>query len=283
MKPEVSLASARTPSVVASCPICGHPNGMADLDCSSFESALETAAAVLGVAPGPLLERPCAFEYGVLPESEWRRYPYEDLLAQHVAGVDHYALRAPERITWFHATRVSPSVDYAEGLLPLLSVHEGIKTNLDRLRAALLPRAERQNVRSSWRSRGGRGYQEKLSSPFEKGPHAFLVRAVIFQPRALMNHDYLAISEIVEDICQGYGDEDGQAVYEYFLKSNTNRRHGDDGDEADLAAPRRPGPEGTGAPREGGDAPDREPSQRFLDRASASPGVFTEPEGTITT
>jgi hypothetical protein len=195
---------------------------MADLDCSSFESALETSAAVLGVSPGPLLDRLRAFESRALPESEWRQHAPEDLLARHMAGADCYALPAPERITWFHATRVLPSVTFADGLLPLPSVHKGIKTYLDRLRRELPPRSERQNSYPAWGGRG-RSSNEKINSPFEKGPHAFLVRDAIFRPHEFMSRDYLAGPEIVEDLCLGYGEEDAPAMYAQYQKATEPR------------------------------------------------------------
>lgn len=169
---------------------------MADLDCSSFESALESTAAVLGVLPGLLLDQLRDFDVSALPESERRQHAYAHLLVRHVTGVDRLALPTPERITWFHATRVPPHIDFAEGLLPLRSVHEPIKTYLAQLDKELPSKAERKSRHSP-----GLGAGLKLHSGMGEGPFAFLVREAILRCHELGNGDYLGCPEIVDDLC----------------------------------------------------------------------------------
>ncbi len=108
--------------------------------------------------------------------------------------------RLPDEICWFHGTRVPEGTTFSEGLLPLGAW-------LPRLRASVIATlddaAAIREVSLAFDREGGFGMQFriKLKQPIHWGPYAILVREVADNPRAVSQHDYLSMPEIIEDLC----------------------------------------------------------------------------------
>ena len=60
-------------------------------------------------------------------------------------------------------------------------------------------------------------YQLKTPDPFHWGPFAMLVRDVAFNAKAIGNHDYLWLPEIIEDIFNGYYGKYGVFIHVFSL------------------------------------------------------------------
>jgi hypothetical protein len=108
--------------------------------------------------------------------------------------------------------RSSASSDFSEGILPLHLALDKIwtamtaivnpikKANLDKLRAFGVPNDL---------------YILKTANPTcFAGPNSMLVKESAFHSEAMANHDYLAMPEIVEDICNGYKKQFGESIHE---------------------------------------------------------------------
>jgi len=108
-------------------------------------------------------------------------------------------------------TRAPIGTDFAEGILPLgssleivwktitgIPKHENIRRNLERLRRDGVPDHQ---------------YNLKVGAQLHSGPYGMLVREAAFHPKSMGNHDYLALPEIVEDICNGYHAKFGVRIH----------------------------------------------------------------------
>ena len=78
---------------------------MVALDCSSYESALGTSAAILSMQPSQL-QRAIRDYYQSLSESERGQLCLDSLL-EHRFGISRDELPAPPLTDWFHATRAA--------------------------------------------------------------------------------------------------------------------------------------------------------------------------------
>jgi hypothetical protein len=126
--------------------------------------------------------------------------PQQNLLESFEGRFGRWA--APwESTCWFHLTRVIASVDFGKGILPLHLALDGIWETLKSIAADSRTRLNLENLRKNGVPNDL--YILKTNSRIHSGPFAMLVRESAFCSRPMGNHDYLASSEIVEDICNG--------------------------------------------------------------------------------
>jgi hypothetical protein len=88
---------------------------------------------------------------------------------------------------------------------------------LRELAAGWLPESEVRQLTSAAIASSAFHYPNKVSDPIHYGPHAVLVREVLFRSRQIGNHDYLRSPEIVDDICAGLGPPHGPQLYAAFV------------------------------------------------------------------
>ncbi len=168
---------------------------MASLDCHNVDSTLTSLGTLLSVEPGQLSAALMSFPLSQFEMSpEFARYPPQEVLWNQIIGPGTVP-PIPDVTYWFHATRVPPGTDFAEGIQPLGERLPAIKAFLEALASQL---SATPSEPSTWTHRGGFHYSLKAPNPLHWGPFAFLVRDAIVQ-RASITHDYLATPEIVED------------------------------------------------------------------------------------
>jgi len=187
------------------------------LDCESFESAVESSAAILGLGAGDLVARLRAFECEQIPPAEGQVHPYENLLPEYAIGIAHHDLPTPLTVHWFHASRVRRGTTFDEGILPVSAILDRIWTFLGDLAREWSTQEEWNRFRREMRGQGAEQYRMKVGCGHDEGPFAFLVREIIFCWQEMGNHDYLSIPEIVEDICLSYETRLGHALRERFV------------------------------------------------------------------
>jgi hypothetical protein len=175
---------------------------MVALDCESFESALHSSAAILGISPSQLLAALREY-YTSLSEAERNNGLCIDSLVDHCFGVCAHDLPAPPLTNWFHATRVAPGTAFGEGILPLSAMLDPIWTFLGQLAGDWSTKEEWLTFRNNMKGRGAYQYHKRLTRS-DEGPYAFLVRPTIFVLDQLGHWDYLGIPEIVDDICESH-------------------------------------------------------------------------------
>lgn len=131
----------------------------------------------------------------------WRSLPEYDLFLYERACEVLGNPRLPTELCWFHCTRVPAGTTFDAGILPLGQVLPLLKnTLLDSLEDSA---AKREIDQAFSREEGlGFHFSNKLRNPLHWGPYAILVREVASCANALGQHDYLAMPEIIEDLCE---------------------------------------------------------------------------------
>lgn len=170
------------------------------LDCESHTTALQSLATLFSCEAAELahfLSQAGLEERYVAGYSE--TLSFEDFMLRQVSE-RFGAPCTPERVHWFHCTRVPPGTHFAEGIRPLGAMLPQLEAVLASLVA---DPGHRSLVRQVFSSRGGHAFQFRLktSDSLHWGPYAILVRDVAFHTRMLGQHDYLGMPEIVEDLC----------------------------------------------------------------------------------
>jgi hypothetical protein len=121
-----------------------------------------------------------------------------------------------ESIFWFHLTRTLEDNDFSDGILPLSEA-------LDLVWETLFSIFEGSKVCQNLKDMRGNGvddcqYNLKSDDSVHSGPYGILVREIACKASELAQHDYLALPEIIEDICAGYQREYGEAIYDEISK-----------------------------------------------------------------
>lgn len=150
--------------------------------------------------------------YGITP---WPTVPPDEFLFDFVA--DKLAEpELPHEICWFHFTRTTSGCSFAEGVLPLDAVLPKVWETLIEIAPSASARDNLRNLRED----GVPDFQYglKTSNRLHWGPYGYLVREVADHAYDLSQHDYLAMPEIVEDICNGYKKRFGASLIEHFRR-----------------------------------------------------------------
>lgn len=122
-----------------------------------------------------------------------------------------------DRVYWFHLTRALSSTDFREGLLPLSSSLDQVWQTFFRVFEGTEHKAKLQEIHSI--GIPDRKYGLKVLNTCHSGPYAMLVRDVAMQSKAMGNHDYHWLPEIMEDICDGYSQRYNDALYELLSQA----------------------------------------------------------------
>lgn len=184
------------------------------LDCENFDSAmgsLSSAAGVTDTAVRAVLRASDAYR----DDWDYRAGPWEKMVPRMLVAELGIAIEDVkfDAAYYFHGTRVfRPHAFLESGILPLGAILNSIWDDLYSLTGEEIALAIWGGLRQ--KLDGGAAtsldshvlslYRMKTAAPFHHGPFGFLVRE---QSSSSMNHDYLQIPEIVEDIsrCLGLG------------------------------------------------------------------------------
>lgn len=190
------------------------------LDCESLDTAIHTSAAILGISDRELRDRVKSFDYDRVPRAEQQQHPYEALVVRHALGYSPEELPVDHACYWHHATRVSATEQFIDGILPLPLIIDRLWHMLGELARDWSSTNEWKSFRPNMRGQGAQQYWGKFSFQPGGGPFAFLVRPVILSGERLGNHNYLGIPEIVEDICMAYEEMFGHDLAARFIDSS---------------------------------------------------------------
>ncbi len=171
------------------------------LDCASRESTEVSLVAAFGCTVAQLRDFLADPVLNATYEESWEELPaFDRWLFQQACGRLGQP-RLPTEICWFHCTRVPPMSDFSEGILPLGAW-------LPRLQAAVVATLDdgtaKREVAAAFERKGGFGmhFRMKVKDSLHWGPYAILVREVADYARTVGQHDYLAMPEIIEDLCE---------------------------------------------------------------------------------
>jgi hypothetical protein len=166
------------------------------LDCHTLDSALRSLGDLLSTNGKELRKalkafRPSAFRK-MISGSLVRP---DDILWNKIVGSSEPKPIA-EVTFWFHATRVRPGTDFAEGIKPLNEMLPYLTSFLEEL-GRTMGIDSALSIPNSMN--GSFQYVLKTTDAVHWGPYAFLVRDAILK-KAPETHDYLSTPEIVEDL-----------------------------------------------------------------------------------
>lgn len=172
---------------------------MSELDCSSPESTVRSAADILSLRPVELCSR--------LTDSE-DSIPYQD------------PPNALDSVVWFHATRIPRETTFDNGLLPTPEM-------LPRLLECLRVLAEKRGLcrGAEWGALVLKMESPLLSwkrslSELDDGPHGFLVREVIVNRGKIPIDDYTVAPEYVSVLCEALRDSIGDTLLKAYKESS---------------------------------------------------------------
>jgi hypothetical protein len=173
------------------------------LDCESFDDAVASLSKIFQTTPEALKDLLSAKEIGVHFERHWMELPdFTEYLYAVAEG--HLGCPSPlDAVCWFHTTRIFPGTTFSEGILPLDAALPALK---ERLIEAVDDASLKVQLRDALyvSGVGDHHYANKTQNSIHWGPYAILVRDVASCAANLSQHDYLAMPEIIEDICNGF-------------------------------------------------------------------------------
>lgn len=131
--------------------------------------------------------------------------------------VDHFQLPAAfDEICWFHGSRTLQSSSFKKGLLPLNEV-------LPQIWDSLILKAPNEHVQNNLlilRKDGvpNKLYGLKVPDKTHWGPYGYLVKEFLTHTEELCQHNYLAMPEIIEDICSGYKEKFQESIVDIYTQ-----------------------------------------------------------------
>lgn len=171
------------------------------LDCESKESVFKSLCAGFTFGRDSLINILLELDIAKIYQENWEkinitpeRYLYNYVI-QRLGN--HKQL---EVVNWFHLTRTAKANEFNDGIIPLGGA-------LERIWTMLIDIAHDSVIKQNLKLLKESGipnflYNTKHNDPFHWGPYAVLVKETAF--RSSIQHDYLGMPEIIEDICNGY-------------------------------------------------------------------------------
>jgi hypothetical protein len=162
-----------------------------ELDCETSDTTVRSLSSLTGVSDDDIFTRLSAWTWSAFERFARRRgiggydIACAELWRRVFRDLPH---PVPATVYWFHATRVLPDADFAEGLLPLPLAVPRLLESLGRI--GLRPASVR--AKSFHRD----AHKEKMKHRGSWGPFGHLVRNAAFSP--VQNHFFRAPEAVVD-------------------------------------------------------------------------------------
>ena len=185
------------------------------LDCETIETTLCSLCNAFSCSEKKLIEALLSLDLEKTYSENWENIelPSDEYLFRHISDI----LGTPKSfntICWFHGTRTTEGNLFQKGILPLGEILPEIWDILCNL-------AENKETKERLKKMQLDGFSNfhfeyKSTDPFHWGPYGILVKDVAKYATKLGQHDYLAMPEIIEDICNGYEKKYGESIIEIY-------------------------------------------------------------------
>lgn len=189
------------------------------LDGSSFETVVNSFAMLWNVEPSILLTAIQNTDIYAAWEDAELSSPHRNGDEAVISAIKNaLAISSASNfdvMKWFHLSRVPNDTTFEEGILPTHQVIDRIWSFIQLTAEGILSIEEVNNLRSAHEAHG-RMYQAKLKMP---GPFALNLKEIALNPRVVGNHDYLATTEILDDIVEFQPQERKQALLSRFKEA----------------------------------------------------------------
>ncbi len=190
------------------------------LDCTSVESTYRSFERILQLSRTDIdsifNDFDLAEHFTANPKDD--RRPGEILL--EIFSHQGCETKEPDETYWFHATRIPHSEKFADGIRPLHAQLEHIWKFLFTLVSDTFQERDwmqfRIKLETQHDSHHAHIYRIRTEGDIDSGPFGLLLREVAINPEEFGSVDYLAVPEIIEDICISFGEIYGEDLLEKF-------------------------------------------------------------------
>jgi len=129
-----------------------------------------------------------------------------------------------DQSNWFHLTRLYNNDDFESGILPLEDVVDDKWDKLYSLISNKISLRDWAEFRKKMEM-GALGphsslYKFRMSNTDFKGPYAISIKDTAFVSDEIKNHDYLAVPEIIRDICFCFEETFGYDLFKEYSKNS---------------------------------------------------------------
>ncbi len=187
------------------------------LDCESPESAINSLSRVFSCSSSEFadLSNSLDLETTFIETGIHKEIPFEEYVLNTFS--DHIQPPLPfDKVCWFHGSRTFRGNNFNEGILPLNLVLPQVWNFL--INNAPNEKTQRNLVRLKENGVPDFHYNLKAPDTIHWGPYAYLVKESLYNADELGQHNYLAIPEIVEDICNGYKAKYENEIISFYSK-----------------------------------------------------------------
>ncbi len=186
------------------------------LDCESFESTLTSLSKLFSCKKNNLVFYLNKYNLDRIYQNENPLESPDEYLYKKVVA----KFGIPEKLSdvcWFHLTRTTLGNKFQDGILPLGDVLPKIWETL----LEIFKKTKHYKKILKLKSNGVKDFQYNLKSPdsFFWGPYAMLIREVAWRSKEMGSVDYFQMPEIIEDICNGYKEYYGEAIFNIISNS----------------------------------------------------------------
>lgn len=187
------------------------------IDCSTYQSALASIAALLDRSSNELLQNIFRIGNGLIEDSS-SPFAFEEELAEQVVGRGFFPVNI-EKIYWFHFTRTLESSKYQDGLLPFKESGSKVWEHIIEVFKSIDKQIVKNLQYMECNGFNSPEYTWKMNSEFDQGPFGMLVRDSGFFWKEMGNVDYFSGSESVQDICVAYSRKYGDNIFPLYMKN----------------------------------------------------------------
>ncbi len=208
------------------------------LDCESFYTTLSSLENITQINKEDILN----FLKGFDMDDFYQRNPfYEtgDKILLSKFKKEFNSVMSYDQSNWFHLTRLYKNEDFKSGILPLIDIVESKWDKLYNLIADKISDDEwasfRTNMELGLLGPHSSLYKFRISNTHFKGPYAISIKETAFIANKIRHHDYLAVPEIIKDICFCFESSYGYDLFKEYsnnsmpciVKFKTNFSHPD--------------------------------------------------------
>lgn len=193
------------------------------LDCESFYTTLSSLETITQVKKGNILSFLSNFDM----DDFYHRNPLYgsgDRLLLLKFKKEFEPVMSYDQSNWFHLTRLYKNDDFKSGILPLVDVVEDKWEKLYSLISDKITEEEWAEFRGNMEM-GKLGphsslYKFRISNNDFKGPYAISIKETAFVSDQIRNHDYLAVPEIIKDICFCFEQTFGYDLFKEYTRNS---------------------------------------------------------------
>jgi len=193
------------------------------LDCESFYHSLFSLENITNINSEEILDFLQCFDM----DAFYQRNPLfekgDKLLLykfkKQFGPIMHY-----DQSNWFHLTRIYKNDDFQSGILPLIDVVESKWDKLYPLVSNIISEDEwndfRKNMEMGLLGPHSSLYKFRTTNTHFEGPYAISIKDTAFKTNKICHHNYLAVPEIIRDICLCFEHNYGYDLFNEYSKNS---------------------------------------------------------------